>query len=191
MEHYSFWIVNTLLVYLTFNYALCNPFDKENLESSNRRSEYDDYSWPNLPSRPFFHPWRNEYRGRKMWNYDRPEPPRSPFHPEELPVGLRTPFLGFRESIFEKVIIPHLRGNSIPSRQKSYRNFDQNALFRHEVEESNFKLPKSYFAESPLASEINFQHEVEEPSEKSYSFDKLFRLGTGNLPLSNSKKTFA
>nr|CAH0106396.1 unnamed protein product [Daphnia galeata] len=184
MEHYNLWLVNTLLICFIVNYVISKTDT-----SSIKRSDYYDYSWSNPPPRPpFFHSWRNEYHGRKMWSFDRPEPPRSPFHPEELPIGLRSPFQGFRESIYEKVIVPHLRGNSSPSREKNLKNFDRNVLFRHEVEKSNLYKPRKYYAESLLASEKDYRHEMEEPNAKSYSFEKPFHRGTGSLPLSDTKK---
>jgi hypothetical protein len=92
------------------------------------------------------------------------------------------------ESIYEKVIVPHLRGNSSPSREKNLKNFDRNVLFRHEVEKSNLYKPRKYYAESLLASEKDYRHEMEEPNAKSYGFEKPFHRGTGSLPLSDTKK---
>lgn len=80
------------------------------------------------------------------------------------------------------MIVPNLRDNSSPPRQKNVKNFERNILFRHEVEKSNYK-PRKFYTESPLLA-----REIDEPSAKSHRFEKTFRHGTGSLPLSDPKK---
>ncbi|KAI9558996.1 hypothetical protein GHT06_015785 [Daphnia sinensis] len=125
--------------------------------SSIRRIDFDDHDWWDIKHTSFPHSWTHENRGRKLWLNNRPEPPMSPFHPGELPIGLRTPFPGFRDSIYERVIKPHLRNNFVARQNNAIHFEEKNVLFRHEVEKFKYH-PKMHHIKKPRLSKVNYQH---------------------------------
>ncbi|KAK4010739.1 hypothetical protein OUZ56_019871 [Daphnia magna] len=190
MEHSIFWLANTLFFGFIVLEIACESFAKHMetpvTSSSIRRSGFDDHDWWDVKHAAFPHSWSHEDRGRKLWNDNRPEPPRSPFHPGELPIGLRSPFPGFRDSIYERVIKPHLRNNFV-ARQNNAINFaEKNVLFRHEVEKLKYQ-PKMHQIKKSRPSRANYQKEVD--NVKLFNGQKPQTRGIGDLPFSDPWKS--
>lgn len=90
------------------------------------------------------------------------------------------------DSIYERVIKPHLRNNFV-ARQNNAINFaEKNVLFRHEVEKLKYQ-PKMHQIKKSRPSRANYQKEVD--NAKLFNGQKPQTRGIGDLPFSNPWKS--
>lgn len=144
-----------------------------------------------------------------MWQENQPEAPMSPFHPEELPVGLRSPFPGFSidskifncsqyyvtrfyfwgDSIYEKVIRPYLRNNYVARQYNANNDADRNVLFRHEVEKLKYR-PEMHHTQKSTPGRATHQEKkiVSTNSVKLRNGQVPQTPRIGDLPLSDPRK---
>ncbi|XP_057369600.1 uncharacterized protein LOC130690591 [Daphnia carinata] len=190
MQHSIFWMASTLFFGLIALEISCEPFAKH-IETHFtspliREPDFDDHNWWDVQHTSFPYSWRHENRGRKLWHDNRPEPPMSPFHPGELPIGLRTPFPGFRDSIYERVIKPHLSYSFVARQNNAVNYVEKNVLFRHEVENFKYQSKRHQIKKSRL-SRTNYQ-DKEINNAKLFNGHKPQTPGIGDLPVSDPWK---